>query len=342
MFEFLDEPIPITSQQWREGTIPLVSISCITYNHENYIRNAIEGFLMQKTTFPVEILIHDDASTDKTAEIVREYEKKYPQLIKPIYQTENQYSKNNALIGRIQRERAVGKYYATCEGDDYWIDPLKLQKQVDYLENNTDYGMVCTDYNKFYQQTGEIKENCFKITQYKNEVKFEDYLLDRSTIGTATVMFRKTLYDSYILDIPEAERSSFNVGDTPMWLHFALKSRIGVLPDVTAVYRILGNSACHFTSPLQHYSFVMKGFEVPDYFISHFNVPENIKKLNEQKKIKATLMYAFKIRDKQKFKNSYNNIQALNLAIPIKFRLLRLGMLNKFFNIIINVILKLN
>ncbi len=119
MFEFLDEPIPITSQQWREGTIPQVSISCITYNHENYIRNAIEGFLMQKTTFPVEILIHDDASTDKTAEIVREYEKKYPQLIKPIYQTENQYSKNNALIGRIQRERAVGKYYATCEGDDY-------------------------------------------------------------------------------------------------------------------------------------------------------------------------------------------------------------------------------
>ena len=107
MFEFLDEPIPITSQQWREGTIPLVSISCITYNHENFIRDAIEGFLMQKTTFPVEILIHDDASTDKTAEIVREYEKKYPQLIKPIYQTENQYSKKV-----VHTKRGRGKYYA--------------------------------------------------------------------------------------------------------------------------------------------------------------------------------------------------------------------------------------
>ncbi|MBP7498164.1 MAG: glycosyltransferase, partial [Bacteroidales bacterium] len=313
-------------------------VCMITYNHEKYIGQAIEGVLLQKCNFSVELIIGEDCSTDKTRKICEEYQQKN-NIIKLLPS-----EINLGIIPNFIRtlNSCSGKYIAICEGDDYWIDPLKLQKQVDYLENNTDYGMVCTDYNKFYQQTGEIKENCFKITQYKNEVKFEDYLLDRSTIGTATVMFRKTLYDSYILDIPEAERSSFNVGDTPMWLYFALMSRIGVLPDVTAVYRILGNSACHFTSPLQHYSFVMKGFEVPDYFISHFNVPENIKKLNEQKKIKATLMYAFKIRDKQKFKNSYNNIQALNLAIPIKFRLLRLGMLNKFFNIIINVILKLN
>lgn len=138
MFEFLEESVPIISQQWSEDTVPLVSISCITYNHENYIRDAIEGFLMQKTTFPVEILIHDDASTDKTASIVREYEEKYPQLIKPIYQTENQYSKRDGTIGRIQRGRARGKYYATCEGDDYWTDPLKLQKQVDLMETKPD------------------------------------------------------------------------------------------------------------------------------------------------------------------------------------------------------------
>jgi len=143
MFEFLDKSVPITSQQWSEDTVPLVSISCITYNHENFIRDAIEGFLMQKTTFPVEILIHDDASTDKTASIVREYEEKYPHLIKPIYQTENQYSKRDGSIGRIQRERARGKYYATCEGDDYWTDPLKLQKQVDTLEANPTCSFCC-------------------------------------------------------------------------------------------------------------------------------------------------------------------------------------------------------
>ena len=105
---YIEKAIPVTEQKWDENSIPLVSISCITFNHENFIRDAIEGFLMQRTTFPVEILIHDDASTDKTAEIVREYEKKFPQLTKPIYQTENQHSKKDGTIGRIQRGRARG------------------------------------------------------------------------------------------------------------------------------------------------------------------------------------------------------------------------------------------
>jgi glycosyltransferase involved in cell wall biosynthesis len=109
---------------------PLVTISCITYNHETYIREALEGFVAQKTTFPIEILIHDDASTDGTAQVIREYEKKYPALILPIYQTENQYSKGVKVSFTYQFPRARGKYIALCEGDDYWTDPLKLQKQV--------------------------------------------------------------------------------------------------------------------------------------------------------------------------------------------------------------------
>lgn len=112
---------------------PLVSICCITYNHENYIRDAIDGFLMQKTDFPFEIIIHDDASTDTTADIIREYEKKYPDVIKPIYQTENQHSKGKRAT-LFTFKAARGKYIALCEGDDYWIDPLKLQKQITEME----------------------------------------------------------------------------------------------------------------------------------------------------------------------------------------------------------------
>ena len=111
---------------------PLVSICCITYNHENYIRDAIEGFLMQETDFPFEIIIHDDASTDATADIIREYERKYPDIIKPIYQTENQYSKGEKVT-LFTLKAARGKYIALCEGDDYWIDPLKLQKQINEM-----------------------------------------------------------------------------------------------------------------------------------------------------------------------------------------------------------------
>ena len=114
----------------------LVSIICNAYNHEPYIRDALDGFVMQKTDFPFEVLVHDDASTDKTAEIIRQYEEKYPDIIKPVYQTENQYSKKVSIGKTFQFPRAKGKYFAFCEGDDYWTDPLKLQKQVDALEKN--------------------------------------------------------------------------------------------------------------------------------------------------------------------------------------------------------------
>ena len=113
-----------------QNTEPLVSINCITYNHEAYIRDALEGFLMQKTDFTFEILVHDDASTDQTANIIRKYEKKYPEIIKPIYQKENQYSQEVEISKQFQFPRARGKYIAICEGDDYWTNPYKLQKQV--------------------------------------------------------------------------------------------------------------------------------------------------------------------------------------------------------------------
>lgn len=116
----------------------VVSVHCLTYNHEKFIAEAIESFLMQKTNFKFEILIHDDASTDRTPEIIKEYELKYPGLIKPIFQTENQYSKRKSFntLNLNNLIRAKGKYIAVCEGDDYWIDPYKLQKQVDMMEKN--------------------------------------------------------------------------------------------------------------------------------------------------------------------------------------------------------------
>ncbi|NLD47019.1 MAG: glycosyltransferase [Clostridiaceae bacterium] len=120
---------------------PLVSVCCITYNHEKYIAEAIESFIMQKTDFPIEIIIHDDASTDNTANIIKGYEKKYPDIIKPILQEENQYSQGKSPMRDFVIPFVEGKYIATCEGDDYWTDVEKLQKQVDFMENNKDYTM---------------------------------------------------------------------------------------------------------------------------------------------------------------------------------------------------------
>lgn len=133
---FLDTPIPVAEQRWDKTIRPYVSVSCITYNHEAVIKDALDGFLMQQTTFKIEVLIHDDASTDNTANIVKEYEEQYPDVFKVIYQTENQYSKKVKIGYTYQYPRVLGKYYAPCEGDDYWTDPLKLQKQLELLESN--------------------------------------------------------------------------------------------------------------------------------------------------------------------------------------------------------------
>ena len=111
-----------------------VTVWCAAYNHEKYIRSALEGFVMQKTNFKYEVIIHDDASTDNTAKIIREYELKYPEIIKPIYQTENQYQQGKGLLVNYLFPNAKGKYIAFCEGDDYWTDETKLQLQFDYME----------------------------------------------------------------------------------------------------------------------------------------------------------------------------------------------------------------
>jgi len=150
----------------------LVSICCVTYNHVEYIRDTLESFLMQKTDFPIEILIHDDASTDGTVEIVKEYERKYPEIVKPIFQKENQYSQGIGISATYQYPRARGKYIAICEGDDYWTDPNKLQKQVDFLENNTEFGLVFTDVQIIDKNNSVIENGAYNICKRYSRMDF--------------------------------------------------------------------------------------------------------------------------------------------------------------------------
>ena len=136
----------------------LVSIKCLAYNHEPYIRQCLDGFVMQQTNFKFEAIVHDDASTDGTANIIREYAEKYPDIIKPIYETENQYSKHDGSLNRILAEKLTGKYIALCEGDDYWTDPNKLQKQVEYLESHEECVMYAHTANWEFIETVLLTE----------------------------------------------------------------------------------------------------------------------------------------------------------------------------------------
>ena len=172
---------------------PLVSIICEVFNHEPYIRQCLDGFVSQKTSFPIEVLIHDDASTDRSATIIREYEKNYPGLFKPIYQSENQYSKGVNIWCDIQFARAKGKYIAICEGDDYWTDPLKIQKQVDFMEGHPDYTLCCT---AFTQTENGDEQHPAEIAFGYDGITLED-ILKGAWIGTLTTLFRNDAIADY-------------------------------------------------------------------------------------------------------------------------------------------------
>ena len=211
---------------------PLVSICSITYNHAPYIRQCLDGFLMQKTNFKYEIIIHDDASTDGTAEIIKEYVEKYPELITPIFQTENQYSKGiRGMFPRFCFPHAKGKYIAMCEGDDYWTDPLKLQKQVDFLEANPEY-VMCSSHFKFLDdKTGVFSNDRMPNIKEGIEYDLKTLINEKWYFQPLTVMFRLSM-----LNLEEYLRYPITK-DAVLFFHLLKKGKGYLLSQEFGVYR---------------------------------------------------------------------------------------------------------
>lgn len=225
----------------------MVSICCLTYNHEKYIRQALDSFLMQKTNFKYEILIHDDASTDKTADIIREYEEKYPDIIKPIYQTENQFSKRVKISWKYQFSRAKGKYIAMCEGDDFWCDENKLQLQYDELENSK--AVFCTHAVSIITESGEktnktipnTAEQCY----WSGKELLRDLLTKESySFQTSSYMFVRESIVEECNALPEFIDMAA-VGDLVLMMLLATKGDMCYISREMSCYRRL--SASSFT-----------------------------------------------------------------------------------------------
>lgn len=218
----------------------LVSIQCLVYNHEPYLRQCLDGFVMQKTNFRFEAIVHDDVSTDGSAAIIREYAEKYPDIIKPIYETENQYSKRDGSLFKIMNAACRGKYIAMCEGDDYWIDPLKLQKQVDFLEVRPDYGMIYTAFDRV-DVNGNTIVNDKQLNRQLNRSKsgwiFYDLILG-NFIQTLTVMMRRN-------SLANIEKYYDKIYDYPLYLHVSGKSKVYFMKEKTGCYRITPTGAMH-------------------------------------------------------------------------------------------------
>lgn len=223
---------------WMGQDKPIVSVICATYNHEEYIRETIEGFLIQETDFPIEILIHDDASTDSTVAIIMEYTERYPKIIKPILQTENQHSKGQK-ISRLVLPYAKGDFIALCEGDDYWIDKHKLRKQVGVMHSNPDVGLVYANFADTKKQGGR-----WVVVWEPAKTRFPDHddlrgdiynrVLD-GRIRTLTVLVRREMLEGlFARDIPF---ETYLFADNFIYLHTAAIALVERIDETVAIYR---------------------------------------------------------------------------------------------------------
>ena len=228
-----------------------VSICCVTYNHEKYIEQALKSFLEQKVDFKYEILIHDDASTDKTADIIRKYEKLFPDIIKPIYQSVNQYSIGiTNVTQRYNFPRAKGKYIAICEGDDYWTDKHKLQRQVAILESDPNISLCFHAARALAMDRSYPESN---IRPYRNDrfVSAFEFIDKTSAYPTASLMFPT----KHIKELPDFFATA-PVMDIPLQIILASKGLSFYIDSFMSVYRVgvLGS----WTGDLQKGDYIKK------------------------------------------------------------------------------------
>lgn len=195
-YEILSNPVSIAEQIWPEDITPLVSIICIVYNHEWFIEKCLDGILMQETLFPVEVIIHDDASMDRTKELIEVYEKKFKKIFIPIYQSVNQRAKG--VMSNFIYPKIRGEYITICEGDDAWINRSKLQRQIEIMDKNP---CLSGSFHKAYRVGWKNKTTDIigSYKDYDGVIPSEEIIqLSRGMIPTASVILRKDVFGKYI------------------------------------------------------------------------------------------------------------------------------------------------
>lgn len=249
-----------------------VSVKMITYNHAPFIAQAIEGVLAQQTTFPVQLVIGDDGSTDGTPDIIRDYAARYPDRIAAVVREAN--------VGMVANffdldSYIDGQYLAFCEGDDYWDDPLKLQMQVNLLEQNRDYGLIYTDVRQYVEGVGFRKYKPTKTPSGSVLIS----LLNGNFISTVTVLVRMSIYNEVRESVHEVVlQNKWRMIDYPLWIEAARNHKIGHYPHPTAVYRVLGESASHSVDPQRQIGFVKSVLDVVSYYVNLFGIFEECRK----------------------------------------------------------------
>ncbi len=210
-----------------------VSVFCMVYNHEQFIRSALDGFVNQKTDFDYEVFVHDDASTDNSRAIIQEYADRYPEIIKPVFQTENQYSKGVLILEEYVRPVATGEYIAKCEGDDYWTDPMKLQMQVDFLDAHPEYS-ACV-HNTMAKNVSDGSEYVMFSHTKDEDITFDD-VIERGggAYHLSSIMYRAECEENK----PSFYYAAKGYNDYPFAIQLALCGKIRFINKTMSVYRV--------------------------------------------------------------------------------------------------------
>ena len=242
---------------------PLVSVCMTAYNHAPYIARAIEGVLKQRTTFGVELIIGEDCSTDNTLATCREYAERYPDRIRLITAAKNVGMRENyrrtALAGQ-------GRYVAYCDGDDYWTDEEKLQRQVEALEADPELGMC-------YTRSERRVEHSDKCWAYPKGAMLTDFegLLFNNTVENCTAVARRELVEQYYTEVEPEKHPEWLTDDAPMWIWFAAESRIVALERVTAVHALLQESVSQSGNYLKRIAFCDSLMDISLWFDERYS-----------------------------------------------------------------------
>lgn len=261
-----------------------VIVKTITFNHSKYIEDTLNGIAMQNTNFPFVNIVLEDNSTDGEQEVIRiwldrecdmslaEYydiptavliiapHKENINCTFAIYfHKKNLFQQKNIRESQVNPWRYNSKYEALCEGDDYWIDPLKLQKQVDFLDANPEYGMCYTKARVYNQE----RKNNERI--YGGPYTDFNHIINVNPIPTLTVVAKTDLILQYNQEI-EPQKQRWLMGDYPMWLWFAYNSKIKFIDAATGVYRVLKNSASHSSEYMKFIAFTQSGIDIQAFY----------------------------------------------------------------------------
>lgn len=264
---------------------PLVSITVLTYNQEGTITQTLDSLLSQKTTYSYEIIIGEDSSTDSTRAICQDYADRYPHIIRLLDAAPNKGIMRNT----IDTMKAIrGKYTMGCAGDDYWCDLERLQKQVDFLENNSDYVLVHSESQRLIIETGQLISPPLRTNVPNGYI--HDKLYKEAIIQAPTVCYRSELIQ--YIDLEQWRKLNFLMEDIPMWLEFSRQGKIFYMPSYLTVYRVAIESACHSASLQKNIEFIDSLYRCLYYYWDKFkpNFPRtDLNKLYKLEIIHRTL-----------------------------------------------------